>query len=121
MSKEDTNWVEKLRIFYTEYRSEFIFGALLTGVVVLSYALSPLIPEKIFRWLISPAMNCAIFVSCALGAWLLFRHNQGMRIRLMSAVTMVVWAVLAFIAMLFKATMYNNSLDAATGLLSMDG
>ena len=121
MSKENTNWVEKLRIFYTEYRSEFIFGALLTGMVVLSYALSPLIPEKIFRRYLSPAMNCAIFVSCALGAWTLFRHHQGMRIRLMSAVTMVVWAVLTFIAMLFKATMHNNSLDAATGLLSMDG
>ena len=43
-----------------------------------------------------------------------------MRIRKMCAGTMVVWSVLMFIGVMLK-THYNNSLDAASGLLSMDG
>ena len=121
MPKTSTDWIRKFRENYAEYRSEIIFGMILSGVVVLSYALSPLIPASLFRWCISPALNCAVFVSCMLGAWSLFRHHEGMRIRKMCAGTMVVWSVLMFIGVMLKLTHYNNSLDAASGLLSMDG
>ena len=109
-----------IREFYYEYRSELVFGFLLTALVVASYMLSPLIPLEVYRKIISPTLNCAILVCCAMSAWALFRHHQGIRVRKMSAYVMTAWAVVLFIGMWMKLSRHN-SLTAADGMLSMDG
>ena len=109
-----------IREFYYEYRSELVFGFLLTALVVASYMLSPLIPLEVYRKIISPTLNCAILVCCAMSAWALFRHHQGIRVRKMSAYVMTAWVVVMSIGMWMKLSRHN-SLTAADGMLSMDG
>ena len=109
-----------IREFYYEYRSELVFGFLLTALAVASYMLSPLIPLEVYRKIISPTLNCAILVCCAMSAWTLFRHHQGIRVRKMSAYVMTAWVVVLFIGMWMKLSRHN-SLTAADGMLSMDG
>ncbi len=109
-----------IRELYYEYRSELVFGFLLTALVVASYMLSPLIPLEVYRKIISPTLNCAILVCCAMSAWALFRHHQGIRVRKMSAYVMTAWVVVMSIGMWMKLSRHN-SLTAADGMLSMNG
>ena len=109
-----------IREFYYEYRSELVFGFLLTALVVASYMLSPLIPLEVYRKIISPTLNCAILLCCAMSAWALFRHHQGIRVRKMSGYVMTAWVVALSIGMWMKLSRHN-SLTAADGMLSMDG
>ena len=109
-----------IRDLYYEYRSEAVFGLLLIAAVVVSYLLSPLIPAEVYRKIISPTLNCAILLTCAMSAWALFRHHQGLRVRLMTAYTLVVWVVIMAFAMWMKWNSHD-SLKAADGMLSMDG
>jgi len=109
-----------IRELYYEYRSELVFGFLLTALVVASYMLSPLIPLEVYRKIISPTLDCAILVCCAMSAIALFRHHQGIRVRKMSAYVMTAWVVVMFISMWMKLSRHN-SLTAADGMLSMNG
>ena len=109
-----------IRELYYEYRSELVFGFLLTALVVASYMLSPLIPLEVYRKIISPTLNCAILVCCAMSAIALFRHHQGIRVRKMSAYVMTAWVVVMSIGMWMKLSRHN-SLTAADGMLSMNG
>ena len=109
-----------IRELYYEYRSELVFSFLLTALVVASYMLSPLIPLEVYRKIISPTLDCAILVCCAMSAIALFRHHQGIRVRKMSAYVMTAWVVVMFISMWMKLSRHN-SLTAADGMLSMNG
>ena len=109
-----------IRELYYEYRSELVFGFLLTALVVASYMLSPLIPLEVYRKIISPTLDCAILVCSAMSAWALFHHHQGIRVRKMSAYVMTAWVVVMFISMWMKLSRHN-SLTAADGMLSMNG
>ena len=109
-----------IRELYYEYRSELVFGFLLTALVVASYMLSPLIPLEVYRKIISPTLNCAILVCCAMSAIALFRHHQGIRVRKMSAYVMTAWVVVMSIGMWMELSRHN-SLTAADGMLSMNG
>ena len=109
-----------IRELYYEYRSELVFGFLLTALVAASYMLSPLIPLEVYRKIISPTLDCAILVCCAMSAWTLFRHHQGIRVRKMSAYVMTAWVVVMSIGMWMKLSRHN-SLTAADGMLSMNG
>ena len=109
-----------IRELYYEYRSELVFGFLLTALVAASYMLSPLIPLEVYRKIISPTLDCAILVCCAMSAWALFRHHQGIRVRKMSAYVMTAWGVVMSIGMWMKLSRHN-SLTAADGMLSMNG
>ena len=109
-----------IRELYYEYRSELVFGFLLTALVAASYMLSPLIPLEVYRKIISPTLDCAILVCCAMSAWTLFRHHQGIRVRKMSAYVMTTWVVVMSIGMWMKLSRHN-SLTAADGMLSMNG
>ena len=106
-----------LRYLYFEYKFEFIFGAVLLALVVISYALSPLIDAEIFRLFISPVQNIAILTVTVINTWALWRHNEGLRIRRYFSGMMASLAMLTIIA-IFQRLSMGNSLDAAEGIFS---
>lgn len=109
-----------LRYLYLEYKSEFVFGAVLLALVVISYALSPLIDAEIFRQFISPIQNIAILVVTMINAWAMWRHNEGLRIRKYFSAMMVSLALLTLIALSVRY-IANNFNEAADGIFSFTG
>ena len=106
-----------LRYLYLEYKSEFIFGAVLLALVGISYALSPLIDAEIFRQFISPIQNIAILTVTIINAWALWRHSEGLRIRRYFSGVMASLALLTIIA-IFQRMSMGNSQEAADGIFS---
>lgn len=109
-----------LRYLYLEYKSEFVFGTLLLALVVISYALSPLIDADIFRLFISPAQNIAILTVTVINSWALWRHSEGLRIRRYFSGMMASLALLTIIAIIQRLSM-GNSQEAAEGIFSFEG
>lgn len=109
-----------LRYLYFEYKFEFIFGAVLLALVVISYALSPLIDAEIFRQFISPVQNVAILTVTVINTWALWRHSEGLRIRRYFSGMMASLTLLTIIA-IFQRLSMGNSLDAAEGIFSFEG
>ena len=111
---------KNLRYFYYEYRSEVVFGLLLSAAVVVSYMLSPLIPTDIFRKFISPFEISAVAVLSGVCAWFLARHHEGMRQRWISAWIMGA-LTLIFIYGYYIRLHGNTVREAAEGPLSFEG
>lgn len=109
-----------LRYLYLEYKSEFVFGAVLLALVVISYALSPLIDAEIFRLFISPVQNIAILTVTIINTWALWRHNEGLRIRRYFSGMMASLALLTIITIIQRLSM-GNSQEAAEGIFSFEG
>lgn len=109
-----------LRYLYLEYKSEFIFGAVLSALVVISYALSPLIDAEIFRQFISPIQNIAILTVTIINTWALWRHSEGLRIRRYFSGMMASLALLTIITIIQRLSM-GNSQEAAEGIFSFEG
>ena len=109
-----------LRYLYLEYKSEFVFGAVLLALVVISYALSPLIDAEIFRNFISPIQNIAVVTVTIINTWALWRHSEGLRIRRYFSVMMASLALLTIIA-IFQRLSMGNSHEAAEGIFSFEG
>jgi hypothetical protein len=109
-----------LRYLYLEYKSEFVFGAVLLALVGISYALSPLIDAEIFRLFISPVQNIAILTVTIINAWALWRHSEGLRIRRYFSGVMASLTLLTIIAIILRLSM-GNSQEAAEGIFSFEG
>ena len=109
-----------LRYLYLEYKSEFIFGAVLLALVGISYALSPLIDAEIFRLFISPVQNIAVLTVTVINAWALWRHSEGLRIRRYFSGVMACLALLTIIS-IFQRMSMGNSQEAAEGIFSFEG
>ncbi|MBO7458833.1 MAG: AraC family transcriptional regulator [Paludibacteraceae bacterium] len=120
MFKQNAKKIGKLRVFYYEYRSEVLFGFLLSAAVVLSYALSPLIPTEFFRTACSYVQNTATIVVPLISSWMLFRHHGGIRVRKIFAWIMAALAVL-MIAGVFYRSKVNSELQPAEGVFSFEG
>lgn len=64
-----------------KYKSSVLFAAILVVCVALSLWLSQFIPDDYFDRVITPIlMVCAVTVEFG-GAWILFRHAGGLRVR----------------------------------------
>ena len=109
-----------LRYLYLEYKSEFVFGAVLLALVVISYALSPLIDADIFRNFISPIQNIAVVTVTIINTWALWRHSEGLRIRRYFSGVMASLTLLTIIAIILRLNM-GNSQEAAEGIFSFEG
>lgn len=82
----------KFRKMMEDYKSEFIFGALLVlGSLVSLFGASYMSPEQYEP--ISQILNGCIATVCLTGAWLISRHSEGLRVR-----RIWVFAQLAFAA-----------------------
>lgn len=108
-----------LRYYFSEYGSEFLFGLVLSIVVVASNMLAPLIPEDIFIGIVSPSMNCFLISFCGCGAWIIYKHNDGIRVRKLVSLCYAIWTVLLTIGLWLR--MYYHAFGVAEGLMSIRG
>ena len=109
-----------LRKFFIEYRSEVIFGLLLTLTTVASYLVAPFIPIDLFRKIIYPAQNTAIITVLLINTWAMCRHSEGIRVRYVYAWISGTFAVLMIAGTCFRL-MVNAELQPANGLFSFEG
>jgi AraC-like DNA-binding protein len=78
---------------WNNYRAEALFFVLLSASAVLSHWLSRFIPAGLYEnafILVQHGANTAISFT---GAWLLFSHSDGLRIRKYSAYVLTVWGL----------------------------
>lgn len=76
-----------------EYRSEVIFGLVMSVLLFASTLLSRLIPEEFFDSFLNPALSLAFALICFFGAALCFRHLDNNRIRKVWAIILVLWGL----------------------------
>ena len=108
-----------LRRICVEYRTEFIFGLVLGLSVVVSYSLSHLIPLDFYINSLNPILNGCIAAVSLYGAFVLFRHHQGVNVRILWACTLLVWAVMATM-LLLHVIAYNRPFDTER-IISLKG
>ena len=88
-----TNDLISFRELWKLYKKEAFFLIILSAVVVLGHWLSRFIPLALLFDIILPIQHSGIISICALGAFLLFTHSDGVRARKASAWALLVWGV----------------------------
>ena len=78
---------------FVKYQSGVIFCLSLTACVVVSLWLSQWIPTAYFDNVVTPILVVCTTTVALVGAWLMFRHSDGLRIRKAWGSTLVVWAL----------------------------
>ena len=117
--KGEKNTLSTIRKFLVEYKEEYLFGLVLLALVVLSYALAPLIPHKVFYELISPVQNTAIITVTLLWTWAMIRHTDGIRVRYVQSWIMAVFSVIMIAGVSYR--MFDNAeLLPAEGIFSFE-
>ena len=92
---------------WTDYKSEIIFGLVLTVLLIASTFLSRLIPEEFFDSFLNPALSFAFAIVCFSGAILCFRHLENNRIRRVWAIILVLWGLWELVVVALFKTAYN--------------
>ena len=80
-----------LHYLWLNYKSEILFGLVLSVLLIASTFLSRLIPEEFFDTFLNPALSFAFAMICFFGAALCFRHLDGNRIRKTWAIFLLLW------------------------------
>lgn len=94
----DINWCH----LWLDYRSEFFFGAVLGVLVVFSYWAAAFIPEDFFETFINPAQYVAITVVCLCGAFLMYRHHEGIEMRRSWGTVLLIWALMEIVLLILR-------------------
>ena len=79
---------------FTQYSSVIRFAVILTACVVASLWLSRYIPETLFNNHLSPALFACTVIVALVGAWMIFRHADGLRFRKAWGWTLLVWGII---------------------------
>ena len=108
------------RKFFVEYRSEVVFGLVLTATMVLSYILAPLIPIDLFRKIIYPVQNTAIITVLLINTWAMSRHSDGIRVRYVYAWITGTLSVLMIAGACLRLSV-NADLQPAEGIFGFEG
>jgi len=106
------------REYRREYSREMIFGLILLILIGISTWLGTYIPESLYLNGITQIMNGCIATVCLAGAWLMIRHADGMKIRKIWAVVLLVYAVFAT-TLLMRVTSFVD--QPRTGFMSLQG
>ena len=115
-------WKEKhpVRRFYYEFRSEFVFAFVLTACVIVSYIVTPLfLSVEMFDSVAGPMENACMASVSLLGAWLMFRHHDGMRIRKLWGMVLLIWGTLEIVLVI--ATLQFDVSITKVGTTSLEG
>jgi len=81
------------RDFWKNYKEEFFFFLLLSSFTVLSHWLSRFIPVDLVENVLLLALHSINTAVSFIGAWLLFRHADGLRIRKACAYALALWGI----------------------------
>ena len=96
-----------LHYLWLNYKSEAVFGLVLSVLLFASTFLSRLIPEEFFDSFLNPALSFAFALICFFGAALCFRHMDGNRIRKVWAIILILWGILELLMVAMFKSAYN--------------
>lgn len=82
-----------LRELYHNYKGEALFFVVLVACIVLSHRLSRYIPVELFDKVVTPVQNGLAVTFCFVGAWLMFTHSEGIRVRKIWGCTLLTWGL----------------------------
>lgn len=92
----------RVRDIWIEYRSEVLFGLVLSMLVVFSYWLASFIPENFFDVFINPVQYIIIGIVCFLGGWVMLRHHEDNLLRLAWGRMLLIWGVMEVALMIAR-------------------
>ena len=101
-----------IRRLYNDYLSEIIFGFVLTALMVFSYWGAAFIPVNIFEYFINPAQYIVTITVCFYGAWMMFRHHEGNKLRISWAWVLVIWGIIDTLMLVLR---YGFEITAVGG------
>lgn len=78
---------------FIKYQSGVIFFLILAACVAASIRLSRWIPCEQFDNVVSPVLSGITSAVAFMGAWLIFRHSDGLRIRKAWGITLLTWGL----------------------------
>lgn len=78
---------------WQNYKSELLFLFVLGALVVLGHRLSWYIPVAFMENVLTPLQHGANTAVCWVGAWLLFRHSDGLRVRKAYGYALIAWGI----------------------------
>ena len=94
----DVNW----RQLWLDYRSEAFFAVILGALVVFSYWAAAFIPEDFFETFINPAQYVAMIMVCLCGAFLMYRHHEGIEMRRSWGTVLLIWALIEIVLLILR-------------------
>lgn len=83
-----------IREMWYNYKSEFVFGIMLSVLTVLSYWFGSYIPEDLFENVINPIGYISIITVCFFGGWLMSRHIDGNPLRHSWTWVLFTWGII---------------------------
>jgi AraC-like DNA-binding protein len=107
----------ELRKKFQDYKSEFIFGALLVVGIYASLLSASYLSAEQYE-LISEILNGCIATICLAGAWLMNRHSEGLRVRKIWVSVLIAFALFATL-LLMRVTCFVD--QPKQGLVSLQG
>ena len=103
-----------MKDFWREYKSEFVFFAVLVLVMSLGHWLSRFLPLDLLDKVIIPFQATTIMTICLTGAWLLFRHLEGSSVRKAWAWTLLAWGLMETALITLEALWHIPVMSAGT-------
>ena len=89
----DNQHIIYIRDLWYNYKSEVVFFLILSACVALGHWMARYIPVELLDNVILPVQHGANIAVCAVGAWLLFGHADGLRIRKACAWALIAWGI----------------------------
>ena len=96
-----------LHYLWLNYKSEILFGLVLSVLLIASTFLSRLIPEEFFDTFLNPALSFAFAMICFFGAAQCIRHLESNRIRKAWAIILILWGFWELVMVALFKTAYN--------------
>lgn len=106
------------RNLWNNYREEALFFVILSASAVFSHWLSQFIPVDLFENIIIYIQHGANTAICGVGAWLMFCHSDGMRIRRASGYALAAWGIAELFFLLQVCCWHQPVLNAGNESLS---
>ncbi len=93
---------ENWRRLWLDYRSEAFFAVILGALVVFSYWAAAFIPEDFFETFINPVQYVAMIMVCLFGAFLMYRHHEGVAMRRSWGTVLLIWALTETVLLILR-------------------
>lgn len=106
-SNMKNSWKTALRDIWHNYRSEIWFALVLYICTFLGHWFTRYLPFDLVEDVILPVQHGANIAVCVIGAWLLFHHSDGLRLRRASGYALAAWG-LADAALLVQDFAFNQ-------------
>jgi len=107
-----------IRNLWYNYKSEAVFGLILSLCVIISHWCSRLLPVALFDGIITAIQNTCTASVCFLGAVLMFVHSEGLRIRKVWGWVLLAWGLADMFFLIQTYFLHMPVLNIGSGALS---